>query len=184
MTRSFVPLPAVVTFLLFSLCAPTAQGLVMELLPLQELTRRVDLVVRGRVVSQSAAREAPGKDIWTTTTLRVVQTLKGPSVPETLRFRQIGGTVDGVTEMIPGDAAFRPGEEVIVFLARTPRGLVLYGFSQGKFTVRFDPVIGARVVDRDLSHAGLVSRDGSLPRYAPARLDDFVAEVQSYAAPR
>ncbi len=162
-----------------------AQAMVMELLPLRELTRRADLIVHGQVVSQSARREAPGHDIWTTTTLRVQDSLEGAAPADVITFEQLGGTAGGITELIPGDATFQPGEEVIVFLKKTPRGFVLYGFSQGKFTVHFDPVTDARIVDRDLSHAGLVTRDGrALPLYAPARLDDFEAEIRADAAAR
>ena len=170
---------------LAALIALPAGALVMEALPLHELTRRADVVVHGEVIGQTAQREAPGKDIWTTTSIRVIESLKGDAGTDVLAFKQLGGTVDGVTELIPGDAVFHPGEEVVVFLSKTPRGLVLYGFSQGKFTVQFDPVANAPLVSRDLSHAGLVTRNGRpLPIYAPARLDDFRAEIRADAASR
>ena len=160
-----------------------ARAMVLEALPLRELTRRVDLVVHGEVLGQTTRRESDGHTLWTRTRVRIVETFKGSCPAGELTFDQLGGTLDGLTELIPGDASFQPGEEVVVFLARTPKGFVLYGFSEGKFTVGYDPVLGSPLVRRDLSNVGLVTRGGQpLPAsYAPARLEDFRAEIRSYA---
>ncbi len=162
----------------------SARAIVMQGLSLEELTRRADLVVHGEVLAQSVRKE--GKNLWTTTRLRVIDTLKGSAPGATLGFDQLGGSLDGRTVRIAGDASFAPGEEVVVFLARTPEGLVLYGFSQGKFVVAFDPVANAPLVTRDLSEATLVTPRGQAParQWAAPTLDDFRAEIRAFANAR
>lgn len=165
------------------LAARPSRAAVLEALPLDELTRRADLVVHGEVLGQTVRRDPDGRTMWTATQLKVLEALKGAAPTGPLSFEQLGGTLNGVTQLIPGDAAFRPGEEVVVFLSKTTKGYVLYGFSLGKFTVGYDPVVDGPIVTRDLSGVGLVVRPGQRPQpsYAPARLDDFRAEIRSYA---
>ncbi|MHB1847309.1 MAG: hypothetical protein ACYCWW_20995 [Deltaproteobacteria bacterium] len=166
--------------LALAFAAPEARAIVMEALSLEQLTQRADAVVHGQVVGQTVRRE--GTNLWTTTELRVAEPLKGTAAGN-LTFEQLGGTLDGRTQRIAGDAVFTLGEDVVVFLTKTPKGYVLYGFSQGKFTVAEDPVSGARTVTQDLSQASLVVRRGEAApaRYAPPTLDDFRAEIRSFA---
>ena len=133
----------------FSNSTPSESAVVQDL-SLAQMTERAHWIVRGTINGKHARwleTDRPG--IFTQLELRLLEVLKGPAKPgEVMTFEQFGGTVDGITHMIPGSPQFDVGEEVLLFLNRHRSGrLYIVGFSQGKFKVSRTP------------HSAQVSRD-------------------------
>lgn len=92
-----------------------------------QLAEKSDVVVLAEVISQETSRGDDGQ-IYTVSTLRIEQVLAGEVAPgDEVRVRQLGGTVEGETRFIPGDAVLDRGERSVFFLAdRTPGEGVLF----------------------------------------------------------
>jgi hypothetical protein len=124
-----------------------------------DLVTASDLVVRGRVESESSRWDRSRKRILTEVVVLVADTWKGAATPGVV-VRQLGGTIDGIAMRVIGTARLTLGEEVVLFLARIPVSPELkqsaarpvyriVGMSQGKLSVvrlpgkpaqvRFDP---------------------------------------------
>lgn len=107
---------------------------------MRELARRADLVFEGRV-QDAHALLAPDGLIVTDFLIEVERTHLGePLAERTVRLP--GGVLDdGRGMVVPGMATLRPGESVLLFLARESRtGMrTVMGLSQGKFLVEDGP---------------------------------------------
>lgn len=117
---------------------PVARGTSMVSMSMQQLTQASSDIVQAHVVSQISAWNSLHTQIVTYTTMAVTQTLKGDA-GATVQVRQLGGTVGNLTVSVPGDVAFKPQREYILFLE--PSGGSNYrvvGMSQGAFTVYQD----------------------------------------------
>jgi hypothetical protein len=153
--------PLLLALALFSLFAPTsvAHATVLRRASLDEMTHRATLVFYG-TVRESFCHRGHGDQagLFTTTTLDVHHLLKGNAaeVPARgFRLTQVGGALDGVVARIPGQPRFVPGQRVVLFLERTPRGFAVLGFEQGRFVVEDEPD-GSPVAVRRLGGAAVV----------------------------
>jgi hypothetical protein len=107
-------------------------------LGIESLTRMSTHVVEGKAVSSTSQWNAEHTFIFTYTQFEVQKTLKGQA-PNTVTVRQIGGTVEGITQKVAGVRHWRPGEEAVLFLqpSSMPDGaLVVTGLMQGNFLMR------------------------------------------------
>jgi|JI10StandDraft_1071094.scaffolds.fasta_scaffold479981_2 uncharacterized membrane protein len=128
-------------FALACLSVP-AGATIVQSLSLEEMSRKADVIVHGRVVEQATAWNETRSRIYTVTTIEVQERLKGLGA-SSIRVRQLGGTVDGLTQSIVGNARLVVGEEVVVFLNRDEAKDLHYvvGMAQGKYAVdRSTPV--------------------------------------------
>jgi hypothetical protein len=143
--------------LLALLIAATVQGPA----DVESLTASADAVVYGQVTRQSSAWGKGGGQIFTTVVLRPIETWKGPAEAE-ISLLVAGGEVGELSQTVPGEAAFREGEEVVVFLhRRTPGVFAVERMALGKFTVapvqpakalrdrRFVSCVGCAAGERD-----------------------------------
>jgi hypothetical protein len=123
--------------LLLALSLPgLAAGAVVIPLSRAELAARSDAVVRARVTSQATLRSPTTGRILTRSRLLVLQAYKGPARTE-IELDQLGGTLNGATLAVPGDARLDRGEEVVVFLRCRPgEPCSLTGLALGKYAVR------------------------------------------------
>lgn len=127
--------------------APRSHGTTLARLSLDQLARHADAVARVRCTG-SESRWDNGT-IWTVTTVRIVETLKG-SPPAQIAIRLPGGQVGGIRSAVDGTPKFRPGEEAFLFLERSPAGgFTVAGWVQGTFRVSRDRVTGAETVTQD-----------------------------------
>jgi hypothetical protein len=102
-------------------------------LSLEDLVAHSDTIVEGKVVRTWTAMDPENRFIWTHYEIRVGNRLKG-SAQETVEIGEPGGTLNGVTLLVPGAALYKQGEQVSVFLYRTPIGyLRTTNYGQGKF---------------------------------------------------
>jgi hypothetical protein len=135
------------------------------------LIRGADGIVAG-VVDHVRAIPGPkqGPEIMTRIDIRVEQTflpIQGVTGP-TLTLIQTGGTLHGRTMLVHGQAQFRRGERVLVFVERVSDGrLIPYGMAQGKFTIAEHD--GHTVATRDLADLALATQDAEgYQRIGPA----------------
>jgi hypothetical protein len=173
--------------LLALLAAPFLAGLNAATVPelsLEELTAQSEIILHGRVLRSWSAWDAAHRNIWTHHEIEVLDGIRGAAL-KTVVASEPGGTVDGLTMRISGEVAYAPGEEMVVFLYRTPIGyLRATGYGQGKYTIR-----GSRI----RSNAGGVElalpagreRSGtSLRGLEGSDLAAFKKRVRALAAPR
>jgi hypothetical protein len=126
-----------------------AAGAIVLPLTRAELASRADTIVRARVVQRTPVRSEKTGRILTRSRLAVIKTYKGEPRAE-LELEQMGGTLDGATLLVPGDARIDSGEEVVLFLrCQGKERCHIYGLSLGKFGVR-TLADGRQVAVRDL----------------------------------
>lgn len=144
--------------LALALAAPARATTVLKL-PVDQMTQRADLVIRAEVTDVSVRIESGGvRPLSTQVTLRVVQVIKGHASSPVLRLDLLGGVTERASVVIPGMPSFRIGEEVVLFLERTPRGFIPAGLTQGKYTVRHERQGNLRV-SREILGVSRVMRD-------------------------
>src|ERR1700676_5412630 len=104
-------------------------------LSVEDLVRQSDTIVAGRVVRTWTAMDSENRFIWTHYEIKVGSTLKGHSQASVV-LSEPGGTLNGVTLLVPGSTPYTVGEKVSVFLYRTPIGyLRTTNYGQGKFVI-------------------------------------------------
>ena len=118
---------------------------------LDDMARRVPLIVRGKVARNVSGWDDNHRRIWTWTELVVSDTVKGaPS--KLVMVKQPGGEADGIGQAVAGVATFREGEDCILFLEPAPDEKGVWrvsGLSAGKVQVASDQgkTVAMRVVD-------------------------------------
>ena len=165
--------------LTLSLAASTADASVARALPLEEMARSADSVVRGRVI-WTQAMTLPGGAIVTLTEIEVLDVLAGDA-PSTITMVEPGGEPGdtGVGMLVSGTAHFEMGEEVVVFAEPTRSAYATHfpgvfrplGMSQGKLRVVREAGAPARLV-RDLSGVARVKADPE-EGWAPVTTDEL-----------
>lgn len=131
--------PAVLPALCLPLSATVVPGFSLE-----QLTKAADMIVQARIERAWAAWDSGHKFIWTHYQLTPIDFLKG-STRWNVVVSETGGSLDGRSMEIQGTPRFRAGEELILFLYRTPSGyLRTVGYGQG----RYDMAGGRIKVDR------------------------------------
>jgi hypothetical protein len=137
MNRAWRFLPvAILALLMMSTSLATATS--VRKFSLQELTKKSSAIVMAKVEDSYSRWE--NKEIYTYSTLRVVDHVKGMKGQTTVTIRQLGGRVDDVASVVPGMPRFRTGEEVVVFLTQKDAAGYpwVMGLEQGKYTVTSD----------------------------------------------
>ncbi|HET7712034.1 MAG TPA: PKD domain-containing protein, partial [Thermoanaerobaculia bacterium] len=84
-----------------------------------QLVAKSPLIIEGKVVSSVPVDRLGG--IWTESVIEVERVLKG-SAGKTVVVSEPGGEIDGRITKIFGAPEYRSGEQVLLFLAQTPRG--------------------------------------------------------------
>lgn len=144
-----------------------AQATIVRSMSLNQMAKEADVVVHARVATQTSSWNDTKSRIYTVTNLEVVDTLKGDKAKTTLQVRQIGGTVDGITQSIVGNANLKVGEEVVLFLdsdEKLPFHYVI-GMAQGKYSI--DRSAGEPRVARSLAGLALADVKGDRAQLKP-----------------
>ena len=180
--------------LLYGLIAPVlaaflitspAEGSILQGLELEELTAKADRIVLGRVlVSESFLH--PDGQIGTWHRIEVEREIRGnaPDDREVI-VETLGGQIGDISMRVEGEATFRVGERVLVFV----RGGGPYtafravGMGQGVMRVRMEQ--GVETVRQSREGLMLLRRDaqgrlkrslGAVPQ--PERLDAFLSKLR------
>jgi hypothetical protein len=128
---------------------PAVYATTLARLSLDQLAAGAEAVARVRVTGAEALWE--NGTIWTVTTARVVETLKG-NLPAEITLRLPGGRVGHLTASVEGTPKFGPGDETYVFLKQSPAGgFTVAGWVEGTFRISRDPRTGVETVTQDSS---------------------------------
>jgi hypothetical protein len=115
-----------------------ADATTVESRTLRQLTAEATAVVHGTVVASSTHWTDNRSLIVTDYRVQVLDALKGDAVGEIV-VTQPGGRVGAVRVDADGATAFRVGDETVLFLGTSARGVThILGLSQGRFDVVTD----------------------------------------------
>jgi len=115
--RSFLP---AICYLLSAICAANSRAATF-LVPPDSTMITVSRAIVVATAGQSHARWAPGGWIETVTTMHADEVIKG-RVAETFEVVELGGTIDGLTYLVPGAPRYANGERVLLMLETNDRG--------------------------------------------------------------
>jgi hypothetical protein len=186
--------PLYLAVVLFGLWTLPSSATVMRFADLARLVEISDMIVQGKVVDARTYRSGSDGQVVTDTTVEVSRSFYGKS-ERRVTFQQWGGAFEGSHRVIPGDASFEQGEEVVVFLhngggdgydPEKSGGLYLSALGQAKFrVVRDDEDVR---VERDLEDMVFMEDGAGVPGTMVIRpseaieLPSFVAELESLVA--
>ena len=126
---------AALAFISASLAASysSARATTLKRMSVADLSRVAHTVVRARCVTSSTRWDTG--EIWTFTTFDVEEIWKG-SAPAHITVRLLGGRTEDFTSTVSGVPRFSPGEELILFLERTPaQDFSIVSWMQGTFRI-------------------------------------------------
>ena len=138
-------------------------AVIMRALSLDELVESSDRVVVATVLSNESRWNDEHTRIYTYTTVRVEEYLKGSGAAgDTLVIRTLGGAVGEMGLHIEGAPAFRPNDKEVIFLFSAPGAseLGVQGWNQGRFKVLPHPETGQQMVVRGLAGTRMVATQG------------------------
>jgi hypothetical protein len=119
------------------LLAPQSTATVAYAISLPDLVRASEHIVVAVPTSSQSHWETVGdsRRIVTDTELMVSRRLGGNAAPaESLEVRTLGGTVDEIAQIVPGEARLRTGTEAVVFLDAARDGrLHVTAMAQGHY---------------------------------------------------
>ncbi len=157
-------------------------------LPEGELSRRVDTIAFGRIISVRTLVGQSGQ-VATEADFQVYRSLKGAAAGEVIRIQVPGGENQGLTHDVPGSPKLRAGQMWVGFLTRhsdVTRTHTPWGMAYGLLPVRRDGS-GGFWVKTDTE--GLVfAGPGQQPNdpllvFDDTKLDEFFARIQLYLQP-
>lgn len=173
--------------ILFILCPllslPAIRATTLARLSLDQLAAGSDAVARVNFASAESRWE--NGSIWTVTTAKVVETLKG-NLPGEITVRLPGGRVGHLTTTVDGTPKFNPGDDAVVFLKRAPAGgFTVAGWVEGTFRISRDPRTGNQTVTQDSSAFAVFDTTTRTFRTEGVRrmpIDEFRARIASAVA--
>ena len=153
----------------------TANATISLFIPREQLVQQSAVIARVTVGKAVTTESDDGTAIVTRTEVEVKQLLKGSSQSK-LIVEQIGGTYNGKTQHLLGDAYLRPGEDAVVFLVPGDAGRMNYaGLSFSVYHV--DEKGMAR---RDLDGLTIVKRaDGKLQQITHREVAEPVEQLMT-----
>jgi hypothetical protein len=171
--------------------APKAQAMIVLAVDLPDLILESQAIVQGVVMhldnvvldknGETLTREEVAKiqqtpkrsdlSVFTDISILVGRRFLGNTPPgQILKLRMVGGRIGAFTLAVPGMPRFRPRDEVVLFLEKTPVGLVPLGAAQGVFRVeRADET--PPTVRHDL-HGIAMLRPAALPDHCGGEVSD------------
>jgi hypothetical protein len=158
----------------------TAGATSVPSLTFEELTDRSELILAGRITRSWSDWDGGHQFIWTHYEL-IVSTVQKGAPGSTAIVSEPGGVVADRGMAVAGSVAYRPGDQVAVFLERMPNGyLRTAGWGQGKYTVDktgrlHADIHGIEVVRADQKSA--VARGTSLRMLDGIGIGEFRARV-------
>lgn len=123
--------------LVLALASVVASATVVAWETLDDMARRVPLIVRGRVLRSVSGWDDSHRRIWTWTELAVTDSIKGTNAGLVL-VKQPGGEVEGIGQAVAGAARFQEGEDCVLLLEPAPDEKGAFrpsGLSAGKISI-------------------------------------------------
>jgi hypothetical protein len=137
-----------ILFLLgIGLIAVAANATTLARLSFENLAQQSTAVARLRCLDAKSVWA--NREIWTETRFELVQSEKG-TLPGVITVRLLGGTLGNLHSHVDEVPAFRPGEEVYLFLwSRPGKAYQVLGWSQGTFRIARNAQSGLELVTQD-----------------------------------
>ena len=161
--------------------APAVEATTVKQLSLEQLVRGSQRIILGRCVSQETYWNKTRTRILTATRFAVTEDLKGDS-REVATVVTVGGTLDGLTQVVSGTPKFKENEEVLLFLeAGKGSYWILMGLSQGMCRIATDRR-GIKVAYHASSGLHLVSASAETSAQTPiparVELDRLLSRIR------
>ena len=170
--------------ILIALCVTpllTVNATTIQALNIEQRTTRSDRIVVASVASVHYQKAANANRIYTITTLKVIEPIKGTVQKDMhLVVRQIGGQIGEWSQFVPGDARFEVGQEVVVFLRHDQKDDLhfLVGMAQGKIDINLDAdQVGAPPKPKTRS-AVIKAQSHSAPDETPPSLSELIERIR------
>ena len=168
-----------------ALATGAAEATMTPRLTLEGMVERSERIVQGRCLRTWSEWDAGRQFIWTHSEIEVSESLKGGPVT-TVTISEPGGRVGDLEMRIEGMPHYQPGEEMVLFVYRTPIGLWrARGLGQGKYRILADPASGRRRVRGDVSGVALAEparptagRGTELRQLDGMQLEDFKSRLR------
>jgi hypothetical protein len=127
--------------------APATKATTLVRLQFAQLAQESTAVARLRCLGSESLWQ--GGEIWTETRFEVLELEKG-LLPRLVTIHMVGGRAGHLHSRVDGVPAFRPGEEVYLFLwGREGQAFSVMGWSQGTFRITRNARTGAETVTQD-----------------------------------
>ena len=168
---------ALTVLLAFALADRMAAAIAVAV-PVEDLAKRADTVVHGKVAALECTRDPAGR-IFTRVELDVAEVWKGKPAG---RFSLVlaGGVLGARKVGVVGGPGYRLGEEVVVFTARNANGEpVTLDLAQGKFTVETAQASGAKHVANGVLGGAAEKSGYRLPMQVPLELSELRRRVEA-----
>jgi len=124
-----------------------------------ELAKRADVVVLGKVLALKSEWNNDKSRIFTRVTIGVDEVLKGDGSDRFLTITTPGGELDGVGELYSHTVRFANDEKVVVFAEKDKRGnLRVAGGERGKYTIKQSELTKNQMVADDVTLEAFTSR--------------------------
>jgi hypothetical protein len=174
-------LSLIATVLSVGLFVSSASATVMKYADVDRLIEISDIIIHAEVVEQKTYFDTEQDRVVTDTTFGVNRAFWG-KVGEKVTIQQWGGTYQGTTHYIPGDARFEVGEEVVVFLHKGKDVVALSALGQAKFSV--EKTNEGKLVSRDLSDITFMLEQNGQQKlgHLPGETRSFVSFVAELEA--
>ena len=131
------------------LTAAFGRATTLARMDLAQLVASADAIARVECAAAQSQWQSGG--IWTVTTFRTVETIKG-DLPARFAIVLPGGRVGHLSARVDGAPRFVPGEQAVVFFQRTQAGgFSVTGWVQGTFRILRDSQTGHETVTQDSS---------------------------------
>jgi hypothetical protein len=130
-------------------CAQVARATTAVLPSDEKMIVESRAIVRARVLSIGSSFDHERGDIFTYTTLRVREVIKGQITTRRIVIKEMGGQVGDQITKVFGVPEFVPGEEVILYLSTwTDGSLRVHEMFLGKYSIVSDSATGQQFVVR------------------------------------
>jgi hypothetical protein len=178
-----------VSFLWIVLILIAPHLIALTVLPLtdEQLAKKAEMIVVGKVLSADYDTDKKDHHPYTYVHVRVSEYLKGKNQSRDLTLKTLGGIGPKLGMYVPGAANFYRDEEVLLFLEkRTDGSLFPIGLSLGKYSIYRDHDSGRKVVVREEEGMGKYSPE---PRQTEIRdlepqqkvfFDDFRQKIRQF----
>ncbi len=157
---------------------------------MDSLVRESELVIYGRALASRSVWDPATETIWTQTEFAVLDGAKG-NPARTVMVSEPGGIIGDVGHLFPGVPRFDSGQEVVLFLYRTPANrLRVSGLMQGVYKVEQDRRSGEKSVRPAILKPEEVYEEGKgAPRSLSVgtsshRLGEFLSSIRERASRR
>ena len=149
----------------------TTNATVVKELSEEDMVNQSEEILIGTCASIRSEWNEEGTKIYTYITFSVHNVLKGGESPQQITIRQLGGEVGDIGMRVEGASVFEEGEEALLFLRAGRKGYHrVVGLSQGKFSIKTDPVTQRKILVRKRLQRAM-TRQG--------RIETRIVEVKS-----